>query len=147
MIQRLQAANAPLARLTITTLKTADSQLSADYLCRFLARPENFLIVATAEDQPLGYLVAYLLDRVDRDQRMMLFYEISVAAAHQRRGVGTAMIKRLQTFCRQENVMKMWVHTNKSNVAAMKLYQATGGTADRSGDEISFLYLPEWPNN
>lgn len=105
------------------------------------------MIVATEEERPLGYLVAYLLDRVDRDQRMMLFYEISVAESHHRRGVGTAMIKRLQAFCRQENVMKMWVHTNKSNVAAVRLYQSTGGEADHSGDEISFLYKPEWPGD
>jgi len=29
-------------------------------------------------------------DRIDRDQRMMFFYEIGVAASHRRRGIGGA---------------------------------------------------------
>jgi ribosomal protein S18 acetylase RimI-like enzyme len=98
------------------------------------------LIVASDEDQPVGYLVAYLLDRIDRDQAMMFFYEISVADSHQRRGVGAAMIRLLKAYCREQGVMKMWVHTNKSNLAAVGLYQSTGGEADASGDEVTFLY-------
>jgi ribosomal protein S18 acetylase RimI-like enzyme len=146
-VRRLEVDDAALACETIKTLKIADNNLlrnlSADYLRRFLARPENYLIVATEDDEPIGYLVAYLLDRVDRDQAMMLFYEISVAGPHHRRGVGTAMVKLLKWFCRQQNVMKMWVHTNKSNLAAVGLYQSAGGQADASGDEITFLYAPE----
>ena len=145
--RRLGSGDEALARDAIATLKIADGRLrrdlTADYLRRFLSRPENYLIVATDGDQPIGYLVAYLLDRVDRDQPMMFFYEISVAASHQRLGAGRAMIELLKGFCRQQRVMKMWVHTNKSNAAAVGLYQSTEGEADASGDEITFLYTPE----
>ncbi|HVF89871.1 MAG TPA: GNAT family N-acetyltransferase [Blastocatellia bacterium] len=146
-VRRLENPDAALARDAIATLKMADSSLrsnlNADYLRHFLSRPENYLIVATDGDRPVGYLVAYLLDRVDRDQAMMFFYEISVAESHHRRGAGTAMIDLLKSFCRQQNVMKMWVHTNRSNKAAMRLYESMGGEADASGDEITFLFTPE----
>ena len=146
-VRRLEVGDAALACETIATLKITDNNLlpnlSKDYLRRFLARPENYLIVATEDYKPIGYLVAYLLDRADRDQAMMFFYEISVAESHHRLGVGTAMIKLLKKICRRQNVMKMWVHTNKSNLAAVGLYQSTGGEADASGDEITFLYAPE----
>lgn len=146
-IRRLESSDAALARDAIATLKIKDRTLArnldADYLSYFLSRPENYLIVATDGSMPIGYVVAYLLDRVDRKQAMMFFYEISVAESHQRRGAGAAMIKLLKSFCRKQGVMKMWVHTNRSNLAAVGLYETTGGTADASGDEISFLYTPD----
>jgi hypothetical protein len=46
---------------------------------RRIHRPENVFIVAIDSTEPVGYAVAYLLDRIDRDQRMMFFYEICVA--------------------------------------------------------------------
>ena len=36
--------------------------------------------------------------------------------------------------------MKMWAHTNRSNRAAVALFEATGGSLDPSGDEVSFEY-------
>ena len=146
-VKRLEVGDEALARDAIVTLKIVDSNLRDDltsaYLRSFLARPENYLIVATEDGESIGYVVAYLLDRVDRDRHMMLLYEISVEESHHRRGVGSAMINLLKTFCRQRGVMKMWVYTNKSNAAAMRLYESTGAVADESGDEIGFEYWPE----
>ena len=146
-VRRLGDSDAALARDAIATLKITDSNLrrnlKTDYLSHFLSRPENYLIVAADEDKPVGYLVAYLLDRVDRDQAMMLFYEISAAESHHGRGVGAEMIKLLKRFCRQQGVMKMWVDTNRSNLAAVGLYESTGGEGEASGDEVTFLYKPE----
>ena len=146
-IRRLECRDAVLAREAIATLKITDDtlrrQLSAEYMNRFLAKPENYLIVAIADDKPVGYLVGYLLDRIDRDQPMMMLYEIGVDDAYRQRGIGTAMIDLFKLYCRKQNVMKMWVHTNQSNLAAVALYQSTGGVGDSSGDEISFLFTPE----
>jgi predicted N-acetyltransferase YhbS len=115
-VRRLEVGDAELAYEAITTLKltasTLRQQLCADDLRRFLSRSENYLIVATVDGRPTGYLVAYLLDRVDRAQTMMCLYEIGVAEAHHRSGIGTAMIRLLRKYCRQQDVMKMWVHTN-----------------------------------
>jgi ribosomal protein S18 acetylase RimI-like enzyme len=61
---------------------------STEYMGKFLSRPDNVLIVATDDGIPVGYTVAYLLDRVDRDQQMMFFYVIGVAESHRRRGIG-----------------------------------------------------------
>lgn len=47
---------------------------SAAYVSTFLVRADNVLLVAVESETPVGYLVAYLLDRVDREQQMMFFY-------------------------------------------------------------------------
>ena len=109
----------------------------------FLSRVENVLIVAIENGLPVGYIVAYLLDRVDRDQRMMFFYEIGVAEAHRRRGVGKTLVGQLKSLCRTHDVMKMWVPTGRSNIAATRLYASTGATPLSLGDEVTYTYSRE----
>jgi len=144
VVRRLQANDAVLAQQTLARLKITDSrllrELDVDYLRSFLQKPENVLVAATEDGLPVGLALAYILDRADRKSRMVLFYEVEVSAAYRRRGVGRAMVSVLKSLCVQQNVFKMWVHTNRSNEAALALYNCTGGTADASGDEISFRY-------
>ena len=41
-------------------------------------------------------------------------------------GTGKQAIARLKAICRDANVMKMWVPTARSNIAATRLYATTG---------------------
>ena len=144
-VRRLRTKDFDLAVQAIRTVKTPQEQssFSDEYLRMFLARSENILIVATQEGVPIGFLLAYLLDRVDRNQRMVCLYEVDVSEPCRRRGIGRAMIETLKITCRQENAMKTWVITNRSNLAAFRLYESTGATADVRGDEVTFVYGPE----
>jgi ribosomal protein S18 acetylase RimI-like enzyme len=148
-VRRLGTRDLELAVKAIQTLKepTAQSTLGSEYLKKFLSRPENVLIVAELEGMPKGFLLAYMLNRVDRDQKMVCLYEIFVSESHRRRGIGRAMIESLKLLCKQENVMKAWGITNRSNLAAVRLYERTGATSHPNGDEVGFVYGPEtWPN-
>ena len=49
-------------------------------------------------------------------------------------------IETLELLCRQENVMKAWVITNRSNVGAVRLYESTGAAAGSAKDEMIFTY-------
>jgi ribosomal protein S18 acetylase RimI-like enzyme len=144
-VRRLRADQAQLGIDSLRLLKAPDGYPtpSVEYLSSFLSRSDNVLIVATDRGQPVGYLVAYLLDRVDRDQQMMFFYEIMVAESHRQRGIGKQMIAELKTLCSTERVMKMWVPTGRSNIAATRLYASTGAVPLPSGDEVTYAYPPE----
>jgi aminoglycoside 3-N-acetyltransferase I len=144
-VRRLGSDDSQLGVDTIRLLKAPDGYPipSARYLRRFLSCPENVWIVAFDDGVPVGYLVAYLLDRVDRDQQMMFFYEIGVAESHRRRGVGKRLIGELKSICREADVMKMWVPTGRSNVAATRLYSSTGAVPQPSGDEVTYAYPRE----
>jgi ribosomal protein S18 acetylase RimI-like enzyme len=144
-VRRLGTDDSDLALETLRRLKAPDGYPTSapDYLVRFLTSPDNVLIVATLDRVPVGFLLAYLLDRADRDQRMMLLYEIGVAESHRRRGIGTQMITQLKTICRAKNLMKMWVPTGRSNIAATRLYASTGATPMPSGDEVTYAYTAE----
>ncbi len=150
-IRRLGRDDGDLALEAISQLKAGDwegqggkpKSLTANYLARFLRYDDHFLIVAIENADPVGYLLAYELSRVDRDQTMMLFYEIGVAESQRRKGVGTALIDEIRSICRERNIMKMWVETNESNVAAMRLYQTAGGKQVEEDDIVQFGWTPD----
>lgn len=115
---------------------------STEYFTTFLSKPENVFIVAV-DQEPVGFAVGYLLDRIDRDQRMMFFYEIGVASSRRREGIGVRLVEELKSVCRAEDVMKMWVPTARSNVAATRLYAKTGAVPHPNDDEVTYAYSRE----
>jgi ribosomal protein S18 acetylase RimI-like enzyme len=131
-----------LALRAIRKLKEAEphSSLNIEYFQKFLSRAENILISTTDGDLPVGFLVAYLLDRVDRDQRMVCLYEIGVLESYRQRGVATGMIEALKAICNEENIMKTWVITDRSNHAAVRLYEKTGATANPDAQDVVYVY-------
>lgn len=144
-VRRLGAHDSDTGARAIRLLKAPDGYPvpSAEYLAAFLSQPDNVLIVASDGGEPVGYLVAYLLDRVDRNQQMMFFYEIQVAESNRRRGIGKRMITELKAVCRAQEVMKMWVPTGRANIAATRLYASTGAAPLPAGDEVTYEYPRE----
>ena len=149
IVKRLNADDAEIARTAIQKLKVETpaelrANLSTDYLHEFLSCEWNYFLAASIDEQPVGFILAYRLMRVDRNQDMMLFYEIVVDEKYRNRGVGALMINELKRICRDEKILKMWVLTNRSNLAAMALYGQTGGIEDTNGDEVTFTYFPDF---
>ena len=90
-IRRLRSEDAALAVETLNELKPSDdereSRLAREAWCQsFLREDRNILIVALSDAEPLGYTIAYLLDRADRPSPMLLLYEIEVAKTHRELG-------------------------------------------------------------
>jgi len=142
-VKRLKPGDAKLAQRAVNSLKLAHERdhknVTADHMRHFLEEDKNVLILALKDHSPVGFALAYLLDRVDRNQTMMLFYEIVVSEQHRRQGFGTGMVNQLKKIGHDLNVMEIWVLTNKSNSAAINLYESTG--ARRVGnDDVMFVY-------
>ncbi len=147
-IKRLQPDDKTLAEKAIRILKTdgnppATNIHSYAYVGNFLNNHKNYFIVATENGNPIGFVLAYEIDRLDRPEPMILFYEVSVLENARRQGVAKAMIGLLKTICRERNIMKMWVLTNEANRAAMRTFVSTGGRRGEEDDMIMFSYLPE----
>jgi len=147
-IKRLQPRDETLANKTIQILKT-DNHPSAvyesdySYLVDFLKNNSNFFIVATESGEPIGFVLAYELERLDRPQPMMLLYEVSVLESKRRQGVAKAMMNLLKSICRERNILKMWVLTEKTNKAAMQTFESAGGQLVKENDLLMFVYYPE----
>ena len=106
---------------------------------RFLSNPTNTLLIAEAEGEVIGFLSAHALDSIERESCAMFIYEIEVEAAHQRQGVGTALINHIRTLALERGMFEMFVFTNHANTSAVAFYGSTGGQIEE-GDELMFVY-------
>lgn len=140
--RRLRAEDATLAAEALSTLKPSverESRPAGEAWCQSFFREErNILIVALSDAEPIGYTIAYLLDRADRPSPMLLLYDIEVAKTHRKLGIGRAMIERLKAIAQEHDAYKMWVLTDSANRAGRVLYRSCGGT--ESGENL----LIEW---
>jgi ribosomal protein S18 acetylase RimI-like enzyme len=142
LVRRLGPEDAALAAEAVRRIKESGRIVAEETMRRFLAKPENVLIVALEAAAPVGFLVAYALDRIDRDRRMVCLYEIGVVGEERRRGHARAMVDALLAGCRADGVMKTWVITDRSNEAAMRLYAASGARPGPGGDVV-FVWTDE----
>ncbi len=113
----------------------------------FLRKPENVLLVACENGDPVGSLTAYMLRRPHRAQPQCLLYEIDVVQEHRREGVGTALVEALIGLAVQECAYEIWVLTEcDEDPAPHALYTACGFRTTPSTDRLYTLALPISPH-
>lgn len=84
-------------------------------------------------------MIAYRLQRFDALRAGVLLYGIGVEPAYQRRGIGRALIEACKDWARSVGAHEVWVLTERSNPAAVALYQSTGGVEESPGT-LMFVY-------
>jgi ribosomal protein S18 acetylase RimI-like enzyme len=107
---------------------------------RFLADPDAVAVGGFADGTPAGYVIAYLVTRIDGDP-MLIVYDVAVAAHARRRGVGAAMIHRALRIARDAGTAKAWVPTDRDNDAAIALFRSTGAEASGGDDLVMWWRL------
>jgi aminoglycoside 3-N-acetyltransferase I len=135
---RLGPGDGRLAEVVVRTFK--GSARPRQVLGSFLENPANYLLVAEADGCLAGFLLAYRLERADRKENQMFVYEIEVAPAWRRRGIGASLLRRITEAAREEGMFEAFVMTDRANEAAQGLYRATGAEAE---NENSMLFT--WP--
>jgi ribosomal protein S18 acetylase RimI-like enzyme len=128
-VRTLGPADSALAVRTIREVKpevehrgeATDAQLEA-----FLRQASTVLVVALEGEDPVGYAVGYELPRVDGGPSMVHLYEIQVAEAFRRRGVGRRLVERMRSEVCARKAGSMWVLTDEDNAAALSLYTSCG---------------------
>ena len=136
-IRRLELDVATVAVRAVKVLVAKD--VSLEHMERFLSNPANYLVVAEIGDSPVGFLLAYALERLKEDSHKMFIYEIEVAEGHRRRGIGTALITHIRAIAEKEKMVSAFVFTNHSNEGAVEFYKRTGARIE-NGDDLLFVY-------
>ena len=82
---------------------------------------DNALFFAATENgEVIGYIgMSYVLDEG-------YLYNVAVAPHYRRRGVGSALIRTLVTWCKKENFAFLTLEVRQGNAAARSLYEAFG---------------------
>lgn len=104
----------------------------------FLRDARHHLAVALDDGLVVG--VASAVDYIHPDKPVELWInEVGVAPTHQRRGIGTRLLLALCDLARDLGCKEAWVLTNRSNGAAMRLYQSLHAT-EPDDDVVLFSF-------
>lgn len=124
-----------VARVTAVDAATATVELEGIYssgpidpagLLKALRNKDFVLLVARADGAPAGYLHGAFVHRVDGGL-MLMVYDLEVAAAHRRCGIGTALMQQARQIAKDEGASDTWLVTESDNVEAVALYESLDG--------------------
>lgn len=103
-----------------------DHDVQPQLVSAFLADPRHHVVAALEGGQVIGFVSA--VDYIHPDKLPELWInEVSVAASHRRRGLAKQMLAAMFEHARSRGCRQAWVLTERSNAAALNLYQAAGG--------------------
>jgi ribosomal protein S18 acetylase RimI-like enzyme len=105
-----------------------------------LADPRTLFLVAFDHERPVGFVLAYELLRRHGDPSKLFVYEVDVAEEYRRRGIGAALMRELARLARERSIRHGWVLTDRSNEAAMALYESVGGVRPHEETMWEFEY-------
>ena len=96
------------------------------YLAKVLARPQVVALAAIADGRVVGGITAYELEKLEQAHSELYLYDLAVAESHRRRGVATALIRRLQQIARERGAWVVFVQADYGDDPAVALYSKLG---------------------
>jgi ribosomal protein S18 acetylase RimI-like enzyme len=106
-----------------------DSPALANATRQFLNDSRHHLLIAYDDGEPVGFVTGVEMTHPDKGTEMFL-YELEVSATHQRNGIGTALVTRLEMLARERGCYGMWVITSDDNAAALATYAGAGAQCE-----------------
>jgi aminoglycoside 3-N-acetyltransferase I len=136
--RQLASSDVPLMKRLLETFGEAfgdvstyqDAVPSDAYLASLLAKPHFIALAATAGDEVVGGLAAYVLDKFERERREIYIYDLAVSDRHRRRGIATALINELVRIGRERDAYVVFVQADRGDDPAIKLYESLGTRED-----------------
>jgi GNAT superfamily N-acetyltransferase len=104
-------------------------------LLSFLKDSGSYLLLAVENEQVVGSLNGYLLQRPYRKEPQFLLYEIDVRPGFQNKGIGASLVNRFIDYARSAGAYEVWVLTNRSNKSALAMYTKCS-LREEEGDEV-----------
>jgi len=111
---------------------------------RFLQEAGHHLLVAFEDDVPVGMVTGVEMTHPDKGTEMFL-YELGVAEAFGRRGIGRALVDRLADIARSAGCYGMWVLTDHDNAAAIATYRSADASSEGDHVMLGWTFEPQPP--
>jgi aminoglycoside 3-N-acetyltransferase I len=127
---QMRALNALFATEFDDVAHYASAKPRDSYLCRILGRRDVVVLIALAENEIVGGLVAYVLDKLEQERSELYIYDLAVAGAHRRKGVATALIAELQEMATRMGAWVIYVQADYEDDPAIALYSKLGTRED-----------------
>ena len=139
-IFRAGDSNVELARKAVAEVH-GRAQVKHAQVSEFLRNSSHYLLLALYEERVVGSLMGYRLQHPHCAESQFLLYEIDVLRECRNRGIGKALIERFIREAQDAGAFEVWVLTNRSNEAAMKMYARCGLRQQHRDDVMLSLML------
>jgi aminoglycoside 3-N-acetyltransferase I len=103
-----------------------DDPPSDAYLRDMLGKDHIIVLTVGVGAEVVGGLVAYELDKFERARREVYIYDLAIAAPNRRRGLATALIRRLQEIAASRGAWVIFVQADYGDDPAIALYRRIG---------------------
>ena len=103
---------------------------STRYLERLLRIPHVIALAAVKHSMVVGGLVAYELQKFERERSEIYIYDLAVIEEHRRQGIATALIEQLKTLAAERNTYVIFAHADLTDAPAIALYTKLGRRAE-----------------
>jgi len=138
VIRTLTAADVDLMHALLTTFAEAfeepatynDARPGLDYLERLLASSHFIALAAMKGEHVVGGLVAYELQKFERERSEIYIYDLAVAAPHRREGIATALILELKKIGALRGAYVVFVQADLGDGPTISLYSRLGTRED-----------------
>ncbi|WP_430882486.1 GNAT family N-acetyltransferase [Fusibacter sp. JL216-2] len=140
MIKRLTINDLNLIEIFISTQNKVG--FNGERVESFLKNKANYFLAYIEKNMIVGYAIAYVLQRYDGRESMMYLHEIEVAETSRKQGIGKALLSEMNRICGENDFMKLFLITNKSNRPAIALYESLQGET-YSDDDIVYTFKLE----
>jgi aminoglycoside 3-N-acetyltransferase I len=129
-IRHLRALIALFGR-AFAAIETYGARPPSDgYIRQLLNMKHIIVLVALADDTVVGGLVAYELEKFERERREIYIYDLAVEATHRRQGIASALIDKLGEIAAQREAWVIYVQADYGDVPAIRLYEKLGVRED-----------------
>jgi aminoglycoside 3-N-acetyltransferase I len=88
------------------------------------------LLVARDDATVIGGLAACELRKFERERSEIYVYDLAVAGAYRRRGIATALLKRLSEIAAERGAWTIFVQADRGDEPAIELYADLGTAGD-----------------
>lgn len=114
-----------------------DAPPSDAYLSGLLAKPHVVALVAEQREVVVGGLVAYVLEKFERERSEAYIYDLAVAEQHRRQGLATQLIELLKPIAKSLGAYVIFVQADHGDEPAILLYESLGTREDVYHFDIS----------
>src|SRR5690349_6992596 len=121
----LESDSADISRLTSQLGYDAPESEVASRLSRILGRKDQTLLIAEADDRPVGWLHAVTCEFIE-SEAFVLIAGLVVDTAHRRSGVGRLLLERAEDWARTHGCSVVRLSSTSTRIAAHQFYQHLG---------------------
>jgi len=107
-------------------------------LTNFLNHDNNYGFIVKDKNRIVGFAYGYLLIKPNGRKDFYL-HAIDIMKPYQNNGYGTELIRFINEYTKNIGCTKMFLITNKSNTAACKCYEKSGGLS-KNTDDIVYVF-------